>query len=183
MAKAKQKRCRQCSKLFTPYRSTDVVCSSPCYYAYNSEKAIEARFKEINKTVKDAAKLSTLRMVCKTLAQKYARLRDKSLPCISCGCETAIEWHGGHLFKAELYSGVVFDELNLAKQCKKCNVFLDGAETGYIFGFIDRYGIDKLNELRKKAQETKNYKWSKEEIQEKITYYKQQIKQITNVQQ
>ncbi len=57
---------------------------------------------------------------------------------------------------------------------------MDGHEQGYIFGFIDRYGIDKLNELRKKAQETKNYKWTREEIQEKITYYKQQIKQITN---
>jgi hypothetical protein len=171
----KEKKCKQCKSLFKPMNSLQQVCNYVCAVALNRQKEIDkkiAKFKVNLETPKQ------LKPIAKKIAQQYARLRDKDLPCISCGSPTAIEWHGGHLYKAELWSGVLFDEYNINKQCKKCNVFLDGNESGYVEGFIKRYGFEKLQELMKRKNESKSYKWTRDELKEKIEYFKQKVKDL-----
>jgi hypothetical protein len=175
MAKeVKQKKCEQCGKLFKPYRITP-VCSYVCAMAYNDDKESNKRLKRLKSNVKEEASLGMLIKLAKELAQKFARLRDKDLPCISCGSVNAQVYHGGHLWKSELYSGVKFHEYNINKQCQKCNTFLDGNEVNYAINFIERFGVDRFNFLTALAKETKNKKWSKMEVQEIINHYKQLI--------
>jgi len=176
MKQLKPKFCKNCLDQFQPYKSTDKLCSFQCSVAYKEKQEIEERFKKIEAKVKERDSVKLLTKLAKQLAQKWARIRDAQLPCISCGTTKSIEWHGCHLYKSELYSGVRFDELNLARGCKKCNVFLDGNEVGYVKGFIERYGLEAFNELSKKATETKNKKWSVPELKEIINYYKLKIK-------
>jgi DNA-directed RNA polymerase subunit N (RpoN/RPB10) len=98
--------------------------------------------------------------------QKWVRKRDSNLPCISCGTLTSDLWDGGHFKKAEIYSGVIFDEMNIHRQCRKCNRFLGGNELNFREGLIARYGEDYVLKIEKKALETRNYKFNKEELKE-----------------
>ncbi|MFA9202356.1 MAG: recombination protein NinG, partial [Candidatus Nanopelagicaceae bacterium] len=66
--------------------------------------------------------LSDLEAEAKKSFQRYVRLRDKDLPCISCNNLNTNDWAGGHYFSAGIYSGLMFDERNCHKQCNThCN--------------------------------------------------------------
>ena len=63
--------------------------------------------------------------------QEYCRYRDRDDPCISCGKFITPEgmdfkWDGGHFYKAELYSSLIYHEDNCHKQCSYCNDHLNG---------------------------------------------------------
>jgi len=174
----KQKKCKVCGKEFNPFKTTDRLCSYICGKAFEEQQEIDKRFKSIQDKVKERDSLKLLMKAAKQIVQKYARLRDKYLPCISCGTYTSTMWDGGHMYKSELYSGVRLDEININKQCRKCNTYLSGNEVGYVKGFIAKYGLDEFNKLSDRATLTKNKKWSVEEIKEIITSYKLKIKDL-----
>lgn len=175
------KKCKTCNKPFEPYKSTDPCCSYPCTVAFYQEKEIEKRHKELISKVKEIDSLSKLMKTAKELVQRFARLRDKNLPCISCGTNKAYEWHGGHLFKSELYSGVRLEEININKQCGQCNTFKNGNEAEYVAGFIKRYSIQDFTALHERALKTKNKKWNKEELIQIINKYKQKNKDYDTI--
>jgi hypothetical protein len=176
MKQPKPKHCSNCGSQFNPYKSTDKLCSFQCSVAHKEKQEIEERFKKIEAKVKERDSVKLLTKVAKQLAQKWARIRDKDLPCISCGAVTSTMWDGGHLYKSELYSGLRFDEMNINKQCRKCNTYLNGNEINYVRGYIDRYGLAAFNEISKRAKERKNTKWSVPELKQIINYYKLKIK-------
>jgi len=176
MKQLKPKFCRNCGCQFQPYKSTDTLCSFQCSVAYKEKQEIEERFKKIEAKVKERDSIKTLTKQALLLAQKWARIRDKSLPCISCGATNPIRWDGGHLYKSKLYSGIKFDERCIHKQCFTCNHHLDGNEVNFVHGLMKRYGVDYVTELIKLAAETKNKKWSVPELKEVINYYKLKIK-------
>lgn len=178
MKQPKKKLCKQCGKEYKPMNSLTQVCGYICALAYNDKKQIDKRFKELKTKVKENDSLSLLMKIAKETAQRYARLRDAHLGCISCGNETAPIYHGGHMYKSELYSGVRFHEFNINKQCQKCNTFLDGNEVNYVIGFVKRYGQELFDLLSEQARESKNRKWDKEELKEVIEFYKNKIKSI-----
>jgi len=110
--------------------------------------------------------------------QKYIRMRDKGLACISCGIFETNLWDGGHYKKAEIYSGVIFDTHNCHKQCRKCNRFLNGNELNYRQGLIKRYGLDYADKIEQKANETRNYKYTKAELIAKKLKYDILVREI-----
>jgi len=98
-------------------------------------------------------------------------LRDKDKGCVSCGTINSDLFDGGHYFKAELFSGLIFDERNCHKQCRKCNRFLGGNEIQYRLGLVQRFGIDFVEELEADSIGKRVYKFSKEElIAKKLKY-------------
>ena len=178
MKPVKPKKCKSCSKMFVPtYNRIQPTCSLECAMKKAKQDAIDKEHKKVKEKVKERDRLGLLMKLAKELAQKYARLRDAELPCISCGATKSEPWQGGHLFKAELYSGVKLDELNINKQCVKCNFKQDGNEAQYVVGFIKKYGQETFNELYDKAEKTRNYKWSVLELQQIIKDYKLKIKE------
>lgn len=108
------------------------------------------------------------------VCHKSIRERDKHKPCISCGANWNEHFQAGHFYKAELYSSLRFDELNINGQCRICNLHKDGNFQGYREGFIKRYSAEQLEELETKAREYKHqsFKWDREELKEKRNYYK-----------
>lgn len=108
----------------------------------------------------------------KLVFQKWIRLvKDKGRPCISCGSLTE-QTDGGHYLKAEVYSGLIFDERNTSSQCRKCNRFLNGNELNYRDGLIKRYGKEYVEQLESEKDEKRNYKWSDEELENIKQKYK-----------
>lgn len=164
------KKCKICKSHFQPTFSTlQPTCTEPkCIIEYSRQvrKKKEAKdWKERKCKLKEKLKtLSQYEAEAKKSFQKWVRQRDDSLPCISCGTYETMRWDGGHLFKAEIFSGVIFDERNTNRQCIKCNTVLNGNEAEYSIRLKERIGTVEFLKLQIKAMETRYYKYTKEEL-------------------
>ncbi len=163
-----------CEKRFVQFRSTDLWCSYLCKLKYLSEKEVEKRHKECKVAVRE--KLSVLEATAKRWFQKWIRWRDRALPCISCGSIFA-KWDGGHYFKAELYSGLIFHEMNCNKQCAYCNgPKMHGNLAPYRIGLVEKYGKLAVEGLEEISDSMRSYKYTREEYNEIIEKYKAKLK-------
>lgn len=179
----KSKKCKVCKEEFTPVQFAQAVCNYKCamVHSKNLKEQKEQREWKANKAIlKDKLKtLSQYEADAKKVFQKYIRLRDEKLPCISCGKLNATDWAGGHFYSAGMYSGLMFDERNCHKQCNShCNKFLSGNLLEYRKGLIKRYGPDFVNELDRISNEKRNYKYTKEELIAKKLQYEIKIKEL-----
>lgn len=146
-----------------------------------AKKDVKAKSKA--KTAKQREALKTLTQLeneAKTPFQKFIRLRDADENCASCGTNYSEVWDGGHFYKAEIYSGLIFNENNCHKQCKKCNRFLNGNENNYRLGLIERYGLDYVLKLDVLANETRQYKYTRQELIDLKKKYNKKVREITN---
>jgi hypothetical protein len=178
----KQKKCKVCQEFFTPIQFAQTACGYKCAIIHSKNLKLQKELKDwkAEKAIlKDKLKtLGQYEAEAKKSFQKWIRMRDDKQPCISCGIQQTDLWDGGHYKKAEIYSGVIFDENNCHRQCRKCNRFLNGNELNYRQGLIQRYGIEFADQIEQKANETRNYKFSKEELIAKKLKYDILIKQI-----
>jgi hypothetical protein len=174
-------KCKICKSKFTPTRALQPTCNEyECKLAYaveHANKAIERKKKAEKKVLKEKLKtLTQYESEAKKKFQRFIRKRDENLPCISCGTFQTDLWDGGHFKKAELYSGVIFDEMNCHRQCRKCNRFLGGNELNYREGLVKRYGIDYVLEIEERALRLKKHKYSREDLIALKNLYKEKIK-------
>jgi len=179
----------------TQYR-TFGLCAS-CYYEFLTtdergkiiyaksflpkvSKKTEQRKAEETKTAREKLKtLSQYEAEAKTAFQKFIRIRDKDLPCISCGNSKTNDWAGGHYFAAGIYSGLMFDERNCHKQCNtNCNKYLSGNLLEYRRGIILRFGQDFISQLEIDANLLRNRKYTKQELIDIKKHYQQKIKEL-----
>ena len=112
---------------------------------------------------------------------EYIRLRDKDKACISCGEYKKLQ--AGHFYAVSGYSGLRFDEDNVHGECAGCNCFNESHLILYADNLRSKIGEQDYKELQERALEYKKngIKWSREELEEKIEYYKEQIKCLKNV--
>ena len=178
----KQKKCKVCQELFEPRQFAQIVCNYTCASIHVKNLNIQKHQKEWKQQkciLKEKLKtLSQYEAEAKKSFQKWIRLRDKNHNCISCGINETELFDGGHYKKAEIYSGVIFDPNNCHKQCRKCNRFLGGNELNYRQGLIKRYGIEFADAIELKANETRNYKYTKEELIAKKLKYDILVKEL-----
>lgn len=113
---------------------------------------------------------------------EYIRLRDskgsgfKTFRCISCGRILPFAMADcGHFMKRGNMA-TRWDEDNCAAQCISCNRFRDGNYDAFRRSLAIKLGQDKVEELIRRGHQT--VKFSKSEIDEKIRYYKEQIKEL-----
>jgi hypothetical protein len=172
-------KCKVCKKEFTQFNSTISVCGHQCAIEWGKLKPVKAAYKrvatELKREAKDKLETHTQRInKVKPIFQKWIRERDKNEPCISCGVTKTYkdEWDGGHFHKAENYTGVIFNEHNVNKQCKNCNKNLDGNLISYRQGLVKKIGLKAVEELEELANNTRYYKWSDEELQQIKNKYK-----------
>ena len=178
-----------CNEMFVPTSIGQKWVSQSHYTKWltETEKGKEFMAKKIEKAKRQVAKVEKeaddkIREKLKTLGefeseakkefQKFIRKRDAELPCISCGTMTTDLWDGGHFKKAELYSGVIYDEMNCHKQCRKCNRFLGGNELNFREGLVVRYGEAYVLEIEQRAAQLRVYKYTKDQLKEIREKYK-----------
>lgn len=113
---------------------------------------------------------------------EFIRLRDskpygfKAFKCISCGRVLPFTMADcGHFVKRSNMA-TRWDEENCHAQCIDCNRFRDGNYDAFNRSLVIRLGQDKVEELIRRGHQT--VKFSKSEIDEKIRYYKEQIKEL-----
>jgi hypothetical protein len=168
---AKQKKCKQCNKDFTPtYSSLQVCCSVKCARDFNSSKEVKKRVAQMKKELKTH---SDYIQILQKVFNTYIRLRDKDKPCISCGKPLTGKFDAGHFFPTTKQS-LRFDENNVHGQCVHCNQHLHGNITRYAYNLPKRIGYEAFEDLHARSNDT--IKLTIPEIQELILTYKNKTK-------
>lgn len=167
------RKCKYCLERYTPKYST----TEPCPKYECRLKHLEANTAKINRANKAIARNEIKSYAqrlgeAKKVFQKWIRIRDKDKPCISCGTISSSVWDGGHFKKAELYSGVIFNEYNVNIQCGKCNRFLGGNELNYRTGLIAKIGEQAVLNLEHLAEMSRIKKYTNEELEQIKLKYK-----------
>lgn len=120
--------------------------------------------------------LSQIEQEARKEFQKYIRLRDRNLPCISCNISIAKQWDAGHYLKAELFSGLIFNEDNCHKQCSTCNNYKSGNELEYRDGLIRRYGLQYVLDLEALKPFNRSKKYTRQELYDIKKIYVEKLK-------
>lgn len=169
-------RCKNCKDKFEPIRFNHKFClKDECIKAFVEEvkvkqwKETKIKMKNDLKTTQDWLKEA------QTIFNKYVRLRDMGLVCVSCQ-QPPKKKNCGHYFSQGGHSNVRFDEDNCHLQCEHCNTFLSGNLLNYQIGIQKRIGAQKLLELQERAHLTK--KWSIEELKQIIQTYKTKVREL-----
>lgn len=126
------------------------TCRYECAIEYaNSQKKknAEAKQKKARKAVKELGNnhAPTLKKKLQAIVNEYVRLRDRNLPCISCGTMNA-KWDAGH-YQASTNSKLRFNTVNIRKQCFRCNRMLSGNLRPYRENLIKLIGENRVIEL------------------------------------
>ena len=176
--KPRSKKCKYCNDRFTPFNSFQKFCfKEECIKAHNqTEKARKAT--KIKREYK-----SNDKSLQKEIAQKtfntYIRMRDKDLPCISCGTTNPIQYHAGHFFSQGGHTFLRFNLWNVHKQCSVCNNWKSGNLANYKEALIKKIGQDRFDWLYKnKHNESKHHTL---EYYKRITkIFKKKTKRLRN---
>lgn len=176
-AKVKPKVCKVCKELFIPRSGLQKVCGIGCAIAL-SVKTRQKREKCETKALKE--KLKTRSQWLKEAqieVNKYIRLRDRDLPCISCQRFHTGQWHAGHYRTVGAQPALRFNELNIHKQCAPCNNHLSGNLIEYRINLIAKIGLDKVEWLEGKHEPMK---YTIDDIMQIKELYKKKLKELQN---
>lgn len=150
----KPKTCKSCKGKFIPERPLQSCCSIPC--AMENSRKIGNRNSARKRL--EASRIHRQEMdKVKTRAEwikeaqaafnKFIRLRDDDLSCVSCGRHHTGQYHAGHYLSTGARPELRFEELNVHKQCSMCNNYLSGNLVLYRAELINRIGIEKVEWL------------------------------------
>lgn len=112
-----------------------------------------------------------------TVFNKYIRLRDAGLPCISCGRSTGAKMNAGHYLSVGAHPELRFDEANCHIQCEHCNSYKSGNQAQYRPRLIAKVGQAEVDRLE--GPQTA-LKLTIQEIQQLIAKYKAKVKELTH---
>lgn len=151
----KKKRCCGCKKWFP----VDEMIKLPrghfhsieCATEYAYEKQKKAKEKAFKKETRERKKsIKSKGQWAKEAQQqfnRYIRLRDRHLPCISCGRDHQGQYHAGHYRTVGANPELRFCTDNVHKQCSACNNHLSGNITNYRINLFKKIGSERLEWL------------------------------------
>ena len=170
-------RCKNCKDKFEPIRFNHKYClKDECIRAFVAEvkektwKETKTRMKTDLKTTQDWLKEA------QTIFNQFINLRDKGLPCVSCGKPIKGRVNASHFWNANNHHNVRFDEDNVHSSCITCNQFLSGNLLEYRTRLCSKIGQKRFDELEAKRHVTK--KWTKDELKEIIKKYKDLVRDM-----
>jgi 5-methylcytosine-specific restriction endonuclease McrA len=178
-------KCKFCKKPASNRFGLHTFCDTECAYQFAiaaKEKAASKKQKEFNaETRQRKQKLKTRQEWLKdaqTVFNKFIRLRDEGLPCVSCGRPDGSDHqrHASHYKSRGAHPELALNEMNCHASCATCNNFLSGNLVPYRVELIKRIGLEKVEWLEGKHEPLK---LTIEEIKELIAEYKQKIKQLS----
>lgn len=175
-------RCKHCCNQFDVKRFNQKYCESiDCKTQeamQNLSKLKAKEQKDWNKRKRDIKKgmetVQDLMKITQVTFNKWVRLRDKGLPCISCLNDKPKKVNAGHYYSSGGHKNLTFNEDNVHLQCEYCNTFLHGNLIMYRDNLLKRIGSERLQKLDDTAHEIRKY--GREELRELNEYYKQKIK-------
>lgn len=159
MLAAKQPRAKKCqnptcAESFIPQRLGQKVCSPACALAVApknhkvARKAIDQLERREIKARKERLKSRAGHLKdAQAAVNEYVRLRDKDLPCISCGRHHQGQYHAGHYRTVAGFPELRFELLNIHKQCAPCNNHKSGDIVNYRINLVAKIGAEAVEWL------------------------------------
>lgn len=152
-------------------------CVEPWLEAEKARKAREAEKKRLALARVERAEVKRRKEAIKTIGQlrneaqtsfnRWVRLRDAQLPCISCGVPPPdlsglhAGRDAGHYRSVGSASHLRFHPDNVHAQCVHCNQHLAGNVIPYRIALIDRIGLERVEALE---HDNRVHKWGREEL-------------------
>ena len=169
-------RCRICKDKFEYRWSTfEKTCLTPSCILEWKNKVKEKEWKAEKKAIKESLKTNADHVrELQVIFNKFIRLRDKGLNCISCN-KPAKKENAGHYKSAGGHPEHRFNEKNVHLQCEYCNTFLHGNLIEYRKGLIKRIGLEETELLENHIIPMK---YSISELVELKAIYKEKIKKL-----
>jgi hypothetical protein len=178
--KQKTKKCAICKEPFIVFRSMQKVCGPKCAEKVAELKRLkEAERREQEERKKTRARREALKKHSaweadlQKLVNRYVRIRDADLPCISCGTTVTVQWEAGHYISRGSNNTLRFDLRNIHKQCHRCNVQLSSNAVMYRIGLVKKIGLEAVEWLEGPHPAKK---LSIPELKEQIAHYKGLLK-------
>jgi len=142
------RRCPVCSTKFEPSRPGQKCCTDPdCAITLGRQNKEKAERIADRKRRVEMKTISQLRNEAQFWFNRFIRLRDDAMPCISCGRHHEGQWHAGHYLSTGAHPELRFDERNVFKQCQPCNAHLSGNLIEYRKSLVARFGADYVEWL------------------------------------
>lgn len=174
VAKLRKRKCKTCKEWFYPDTEWQKVCGKvECAITYAGIE-IKKKQEQTKRAFKQNDK-SKLREKAQAVFNKFIRLRDKNLPCISCGHTDGRQFHAGHFKSAGQNPQLRFNELNVHKQCSICNNYKSGNLAEYRINLIKKIGIENVEALE---QDRSTKKYSVDDYKNIIVKYTEKSKEL-----
>ena len=165
------KTCPICKGKFTPTRPIQPTCAAfSCMIGYIDSLKAKKQRKEIKSGREKLKSKTDWLNDAQTVFNRWIRVRDIGLPCISCQRHHGGQYHAGHYRTTKAAPALRFNELNVNKQCAPCNNNLSGNVLEYRINLIKKIGIDKVEWLE---SEHPPAKFTIEDAKISINKYKQ----------
>lgn len=154
--RAKKCRVETCGAYFVPARLGQAVCSPTCAIIdapKNQDKARKALAdigREALRAAKERVKPKGQYMrEAQAVINRYVRLRDAHLGCISCGKPASWpgQWHCSHFRSVGAAPHLRFNLWNMNRSCSICNNHLSGNIGAYKPALIEKIGQAKVDWL------------------------------------
>lgn len=178
-----QPKCKLCRSPATFKAGLFHFCSTDCAYEYaRAQQSKQKAVKEKKQRQSDRVRKQELKTrgewlkEAQTWFNKFIRLRDDKLPCISCGRFHDGQYHAGHYLTVGAHPELRFDEKNCHKQCSVCNNHLSGNLLNYRVSLIEKIGIAEVEKLEGPQEQLK---LSIEDIKTLIATYKAKVKALS----
>ena len=150
----KEKTCKACKKRFVPVRQFQCVCNNwECAAKHienlkRKKEALDAKTKrKVYQDTKNKLKsLTELANDAQIYVNKYCRLRDDKLGCISCDKPATWngQWHASHYKSRGANTALRFNLWNIHKSCSVCNNYLSGSIGTYRPRLIEKIKLNKV---------------------------------------
>lgn len=178
-------KCPFCKKPAELRINLKLFCSYDCAVKWG--KAQAEKVKEKKKTEQrraDREKLKRLKTRSEWLKDlqvvfnRFVRLRDAGLPCISCGHpnDGSRQFHASHYKSVGGNPALRFDPNNCHSACSICNNWLSGNLVPYRAALIAKIGQAEVDRLEGKQEPLK---LTIDDIKLKIIEYKTKVKEMT----
>ena len=171
-------RCKNCRNKFEPKSFLQKFCmeNDECIKIFIEQTKAKEWLKKKKQMKENLQTKSDYIKILQILVNRYVKLRDNGLPCISCQKEIKNKRDSGHYFSVGGYPSVRFDLRNINSQCINCNQFNGGNLIEYRKHLINKIGQNEFDELDRLAHQKRQY--TIDEIKDLIKEYKEKIKQI-----
>ena len=156
-------------------RPLQMVCGYKCSHEYAKLQKQKAWKKEKKIRKEKLMTRSEHLNLLQRVFNAYIRKRDENKPCISCGTFNG-KMSAGHYMSVGSTPELRFDEINVRKQCFRCNSELSGNLIQYRINLVELIGEDKVKFLERKDHPP--LKLTTDEIKEKIKHYRELTKNL-----
>lgn len=155
--------CKACRTPFQKRTQMHAYCSHACGIA-DAEKLAARRVAKVEREARadlrarkiEAKPLSYFAGLAEDQVNRYVRLRDAHLGCVSCSKTKnwTGQWHASHFRSVGAATAVRFNLWNIHKACSQCNKWLSGNLAAYEPALRERIGHAKVDWLRSQNQIT-----------------------------